>query len=94
MFFIYYSLIIQSLIIFIQSVMYCWHDPCLYIIITNQQGLIIMTLLKARIAARQYSNYYNTSWHVRIMLDGTYQPYAHSDYVFTVASFYCGKEVK
>ena len=53
-----------------------------------------MTLLQARIKARKYSDQYNTSWHVRIMLNGTYEPYAHSDEVFTMASFYCGKEVK
>lgn len=53
-----------------------------------------MTLLKARISARNFSNYYNTHWYVCIKLDGTYQPYAYEDGVFTMATFYCGKEVK
>lgn len=54
-----------------------------------------MTLLKARISARTFSNVYNTNWFVRYMPDGTYQPWAHSsDDQRTVAMFYCGKEVK
>lgn len=51
-----------------------------------------MTLLQARIKARKYSDQYNTSWFVRRMTDGTFEPYAHCSDNDDVASFYCGKD--
>ncbi len=51
-----------------------------------------MTLLQARIKARKYSDQYNTSWFVRYMPDGSFQPWAHCSDNDDVASFYCGKD--
>ena len=54
-----------------------------------------MTKIQARIQARRYSDRYNTFWYVREVSPGVFQPYAHhSDDDCTVATFYCGKELK
>ena len=54
-----------------------------------------MTKIQAHIQARRYSDRYNTFWYVREVSPGVFQPYAHhSDDERTVATFYCGKEMK